>query len=113
MTMRKIRLATLLATVACCGAVGVANASATEYVHHVGIGSGGNYFGPFVSLYASEVIGYGQGIGCAGIRGVSGVVCEPEPGASAAVILGSRIKSEPYIHNHATFTSYFNGYYYN
>jgi len=110
--MRSSLIATMLATLACCGAFGAADAGAVEYVHHVGIGSGGNYFGPFVTLYASETIGYGSGIGCAGIRGVSGVVCESEPGAPAAVVLGTHVSSEPYIHNHSTFTSFFNGYYY-
>lgn len=105
-------LSALLATLACTATVGVAQADAVEYVHHVGIASGANYFGPFVTLFAAEVIGYGSGIGCAGIRGVSGVVCEPEPGAKAAIVLSNDINSEPYVHNHATFTSYFNGYYY-
>jgi hypothetical protein len=109
--MRKT-LMTTLATLACFGAVEAPGAQAVEYVNHVGIESGANYFGPFVTLYASEVVGYGQGIGCAGIRGISGVVCESEPGAAAFVVLVSDVKSEPYIHNHATFKSYFNGYYY-
>jgi hypothetical protein len=110
--MRKSRVAVLLATLICFGAVGVVAADAVEYAHHVGIESGNNYFGPYVSLYDSEVVGYGQGIGCAGIRGVSGVACESEPGAYAAVTLGSYIDSEPYIHNHATYKSYFNGWYF-
>jgi hypothetical protein len=110
--MRRSLIGTVLAAIACCGAFGAGQADAIEYVNHVGIGSGANYFGPFVSLYAAETIGYGQGIGCAGIRGVSGVVCEPEPGAPATIVLSSHVSSEPYIHNHSTFTSYFNGYYY-
>lgn len=110
--MRKSNLAVLLATLACFGGVGVAQAEATEYVHHVGIGSGANYFGPFVALFAAETIGFGTGIGCAGIRGVAGVVCEPEPGASATIILSNYVASEPYIHNHATFTSFYSGWYY-
>jgi hypothetical protein len=108
--MRKARIATLLAVLACFGAVDASGAQAVEYVNHVGIESGANYFGPLINLYAAEVIGYGQGIGCAGIRGISGVVCESEPGAAAFVVLGSDVHSEPYIHNHATFKSYFNGY---
>jgi hypothetical protein len=110
--MRRSLIGAVLATIASCGVFGAGQADAVEYVHHVGIGSGANYFGPFVSLYAAETIGYGQGIGCAGIRGVSGVVCEPEPGAPAAIVLSNDVSSEPYIHNHSTFTSYFNGYYY-
>ena len=110
--MRKSHLAALLASLVCFGAVGVAQAEATEYAHKVGVGSGANYFGPFVALFASEVIGSGTGIGCAGIRGVSGVVCEPEPGAPATVVLTGYTASEPYIHNHATFTSVYSGWYY-
>lgn len=110
--MRKSYIAALLATLACFGAVDVAEADAVEYVNHVGIESGANYFGPFVSLFASEVWGYGQGIGCAGIRGISGVVCESAPGEFAALVLSNNVNSEPYIHNHATFKSYFNGYRY-
>jgi hypothetical protein len=106
-------LAVVLAALTCCfAAVEVGDAQAVEYVNHVGINSGANYFGPFVTLFASEVVGYGQGIGCAGIRGVAGVVCEPEPGAFTAIVLEKDVKSEPYIHNHATFKSFFNGYYY-
>jgi hypothetical protein len=111
MNMRKSLLAALVA-VACLGTVGAASADAVEYAHHVGIESGANYFGPYVSLYYSEVVGYGQGIGCAGIRGISGVSCEPGPGESGAVILSYYVSSEPYIHNHATYTSYYNGWYY-
>lgn len=110
--MRKVLIATLLASLACFGAVDASGAQAVEYVNHVGVESGANYFGPFVTLYASEVAGYGQGIGCAGIRGVSGVGCEPEPGALGFVVLSKDVNSEPYIHNHSTFKSYFNGFYY-
>ena len=110
--MRKSHLAVLLASLACFGAVGVAQAEATEYAHKVGVASGANYFGPFVALFASEVVGFGTGIGCAGIRGVAGVVCEPEPGAPGTVVLTGYTASEPYIHNHATFTSVYSGWYY-
>src|SRR5258708_24849035 len=103
--MRRSLIGTLLATIACCGVFGAGQADAIEYVNHVGIGSGANYFGPFVSLYAAETIGYGQGIGCAGIRGISGVVCEPEPGAPAAIVPSNHLSSEPDIHHHATFIS--------
>ena len=110
--MRRSHIAALLATLACTGGVGVSNAGAVEYAHHVGIGGGGNAFGPFVHLFASETVGYGSGLGCAGIRGISGVVCESSPGEFVALVLGSYVNSEPYIHNHSTFTSFFNGYYY-
>jgi hypothetical protein len=105
-------LATVAATATATATVGVAQANAVEYVHHVGIGSGANYFGPFVTLFAAETIGYGSGLGCAGIRGISGVVCETEPGSKATIVLSNDVNSEPYVHNHATFTSFFNGYYY-
>jgi hypothetical protein len=112
MKMRRSLLATLLATLVCTGAVGVAEASGAEYVHHASVASGANYFGPFVTLFAAETIGAGSALGCAGIRGVAGVVCETEPGSRAAIVLSNDVNSEPYIHNHSTFTSYFNGYYY-
>lgn len=110
--MRKSFIAALLAAAACMGTLGAASADAVEYAHHVEVTSGNNYFGPYVELFYSEVVGYGQGIGCAGIRGISGVACEPEPGDYAAVVLTYYVDSEPYIHNHATYTSYFNGWYY-
>jgi hypothetical protein len=114
MTMRKRKssIAALLAAVACIGSIGAGEADAVEYVHHATVGSGGNYFGPFVTLFAAETIGTGSGLGCAGIRGISGVVCETEPGSKAVIILSNDVASEPYIHNHSTFTSVFNGYYY-
>ena len=110
--MRNKHLATLLATLACLGTAGMGTASAAEWAHHVGVGGGGNVFGPFVRLFDSETVGYGSGLGCAGIRGISGVVCETHAGEYVAVVLGGDVSSEPYIHNHSTFTSFFNGYYY-
>jgi hypothetical protein len=101
-----------LATVACLAAVGTSSAGAVEWRHHVGIGGGGNVFGPFVRLDASETVGFGSGLGCAGIRGISGVVCETKPGEFVAVTVGSDVSSEPYVHNHSSFESFFNGYYY-
>ena len=110
--MRRPRIAALLATLGCSFAFGASSASAVEYLHHVGIGSGGNAFGPFVTVRVSETVGYGQGLGCAGIRNIAGVVCESSAGEFVALVLGGDVKSEPYIHNHSTFESYFNGYYY-
>jgi hypothetical protein len=114
MTMRKRRLsiAALLGTLACMGSFGVAEAEAVQYANKVAVESGANYFGPFVNLYAAETIGTGSGLGCAGIRGISGVVCETEPGSKAVIILSNHVASEPYIHNHSTFKSVFNGFYY-
>jgi hypothetical protein len=96
--MRRSRIAALLATLGCAFAFCSSNASAVEYFHHVGIGGGGNAFGP--------------GLGCAGIRNIAGVVCESSPGEFVALVLGGDVRSEPYIHNHSTFESFFNGYYY-
>lgn len=110
--MRKSHIATVLASIACLGAVAAPTADAVEYAHHVGVESGANYFGPDVYLYVSEVWGFGSGIGCAGIRGISGLACEPEPGAYAAIVLSNYVTSEPYIHNHSTFKSYFDGWYF-
>lgn len=105
-------IAVALATVACSLAAGAGSASATQYASHVGVEGGANAFGPFVSLHAAETVGFGSGLGCAGIRGVAGVVCEIEPGEAAVINLGSYVNSEPYIHNHSTFKSFFNGFYY-
>ena len=111
--MRRRFAAALVTACACLAAAfAPASADAVEYAHHVGVAGGANAFGPFVSLFASEVVGYGEGIGCAGIRGISGVNCESSAGAAAAVVLGGNVNSEPYIHNHSGFTSFFNGWYY-
>jgi hypothetical protein len=68
--MRKA-IASFLAVLACFGVVGVAQASAyTEYANHVGVESGANYFGPYVSVYAAATELYRVGIGCAGLRGL-------------------------------------------
>jgi hypothetical protein len=101
-----------VAAVVCMAGIDAGTAGAVEYVNHVGINSGANYFGPFVTLFASETVGYGSGLGCAGIRGVSGVNCEASPGEFVSVVLSKDIGSEPYVHNHSGFKSYFNGYYY-
>jgi hypothetical protein len=109
--MRKSHIASLLATVACLSTFATASAGAVEWTHHIGIPSGGNAFGPFVSLRVSETFGWGAGLGCAGIRGVSGVVCETTAGERVSVTLSNFVGSEPYIHNHSTFGSYFAGFY--
>jgi hypothetical protein len=108
--MRKALLSTL-AALACLFAAGTAGASAAEWAHHVGIGGGGNAFGPYVRLDEAETVGYGSGLGCAGIRSY-GSVCETSAGEYVAVTTGGYVSSEPYIHNHSTFESFFNGYYY-
>jgi hypothetical protein len=115
MTMTRARLAAALAAMTCClGAAGTAasEAQATQWVTHAGIEGGSNFFGPSVTLFASETVGYGVGLGCAGIRGISGVMCEQTPGEFVAIIIENSVKSEPYIHNHSTFKSFFDGFYY-
>jgi len=110
--MRRARLAAVLAALACCLGATAGSAQAIEWVNHAGVNSGANFFGPSVSLFASETVGVGSGLGCAGIRGVSGVVCEEFAGEFVAVVLENYVKSEPYIHNHSTFRSFFDGFYY-
>ncbi len=109
--MRRALVSALVAVV-CLLALGAPSAGAVEWGHHVGVGGGGNAFGPFVRLDASEVVGYGSGLGCAGIRGYAGVTCETSPGQYVVVTTGVDVTSEPYIHNHSSFESFFNGYYY-
>jgi hypothetical protein len=108
--MRK-RLIAVLVTAASCAALAATPAAATEYAHHVEVGGGANHFGPFVYLYAAETFPYGTAIGCAGVRGV-GLNCPSNSGETAVIVLPFDVEAEPYIHNHATFTSFFNGYYY-
>ena len=107
--MRRAVVSTLVALT--CLAAAASSAAAVEWAHHAGVGGGGNVFGPFVRLDASEVVGYGSGLGCAGIRGF-GLACESKPGEFVVLSTGSDVSSEPYIHNHSTFGSFFNGYYY-
>jgi hypothetical protein len=108
--MRKKLIATL-ATLTCCGALGVSQAQAVEYAKHVEVGGGGNHFGPFVYLFAAETFPFGVALGCAGVRGV-GLNCATKSGETAGIVLPFDVEAEPYIHNHSTFTSYFSGYYY-
>ena len=110
--MRKSMMATALATMVCAFVSGAGTAGAVEYANNVGVEGGANFFGPFVSLFASETIGRGSGLGCAGIRGIAGVVCETEPGTKVTLVLSGYVNSEPYIHNHSTFKSTFDGFYY-
>jgi hypothetical protein len=102
----------VLATAACFGALPTASAQAFEWAHRIRVGGGGNAFGPSVRLYASETRGAGAALGCAGIRGITGVVCESTAGEAVVVVLGGDVTSEPYIHNHSTFEGLFNGFYY-
>ena len=108
--MRK-RTITLLAALACFGAFGAGEAQAVEYVYHAKVEGGANYFGPYVLLYAAETYPFGTAVACAGVRGV-GLNCASKSGEVAGIVLPWDVESEPYIHNHATYTSYFSGYYY-
>ena len=108
--MRK-RTTTLLAILVCFGAFGVAGAQAVEYVNHQKVEGGANYFGPYVTLYIAQTSPYGTAIGCAGVRGI-GLNCPANSGEIGSITLDFDVEAEPYIHNHATFTSYFNGYYF-
>lgn len=107
--MRK-RAITTLVTLACFGALGVGPAQAVEYANHVRVESGANYFGPSVALYAADTYPFGEAIGCAGIR-YYGIYCPPNSHETASFVLANDVNSQPYIHNHATYTSYFSGYY--
>lgn len=108
--MRK-KLIVLLASIAALGAVGASPAAAVEYANHVAVGGGGNHFGPYVYFYAAETYPFGTAIGCAGVRSV-GLNCPANSGEIAGIVLPWDVESEPYIHNHSTWTSYFSGYYY-
>lgn len=110
--MSKIRLvaALLLAALALSAAVAT-TADAEYYVVHVGVEKGSNYFGPPLHTYASAASPYGQGIPCSGIRGY-GLECAKEVGQTAVYVLPFYVQAEPYIHNHSTFKSYFDGQFY-
>jgi hypothetical protein len=109
--MSKKLIATLAVALASCSAVTAAPATAVEYAKHVEVGSGANHFGPFVYFYAAETVPFGSGIGCAGVRSV-GLNCPGNSGETAVIELPFDVESEPYIHNHSTFTSFFSGFYY-
>lgn len=103
-------MVTLFTTIVCIGAFGVAQAQAVEYVNHHKVESGENYFGPFVELGSASTFPYGSAIGCAGVRGV-GLSCPPNSGEVGGIVLPFDVQSEPYIHNHSTFGSFFSGFY--
>jgi len=108
--MRARVVRTLAALASALVLLGASNAQAwTIWANHEGIKSGENKFGPFVSLSATLVEPLGSGIICAGIRGV-GLSC-PNEARRVVFEAGSVVRSEPYAHNHSTFTSGFNGYY--
>ena len=108
--MRK-KLIALLTALAALGAVGATPAAAVQYANHVEVVGGGNHFGPFVYFYAAETYPAGVALACAGVRGV-GLNCANSSGEVAGIVLPFDVESEPYIHNHSTFTSFFSGFYY-
>lgn len=108
--MRK-RLIAVMAVLATLGAVSTTPALAVEYAHHVEVAGGGNHFGPFVYFYAAETYPAGTALACAGVRSV-GLNCATNSGEVAGIVLPFDVESEPYIHNHSTFTSFFSGFYY-
>jgi hypothetical protein len=109
--MQKRPIAAVAALASCVALAAAAPAGAVEYANHVEVAGGGNRFGPYVLFYAAETFPWGTAIGCAGVRSV-GLNCAAKSGEVAVIVLPWDVESEPYIHNHSTWTSYFSGYYY-
>ncbi|HEX5308265.1 MAG TPA: hypothetical protein VFW38_04220 [Solirubrobacteraceae bacterium] len=108
--MRK-KLIALLMGLTAVAAIAAGTAQAVQYANHVEVGGGGNHFGPFVYFYLAETYPAGSAIACAGVRSV-GLDCALNSGEASSIQLPFDVESEPYIHNHSTWTSYFSGYYY-
>ncbi len=113
--MQRLRhiIAVLLA-VAAFGLVGAvaAQAEAYKYATHAEVCGGCNHFGPYQgALYGASAVPYGHAIACGGIRGVF-LTCAKNEGETGGSLLGFYVSGEPYIHNHATYTSYFDGWYF-
>jgi len=92
--------------------VGVGQASASEWVQWAtnhGIKSGESVFGPKVELIWNLTEPAGVGIICPGIRN-EGLICPPEARAQIFEAFKT-INSEPYAHDHSTFTSGFSAKY--
>ncbi len=112
--MRK-RLASLATILACLGTIGVtvgtpiASAVFIEWTHNHSIASGANVFGPKVELYESATEPTTSAIICSGIR-FYGLNCPPG-NEDAFFELSSRVVSEPYAHDHSTFSGAFDGFY--
>lgn len=107
--MRKSTV-TFIAILTCLMAFCASGAQAVEYVNHQKVEGGANYFGPFVELDAASTSPFGTAIACAGVRGV-GLNCASNSGETAGILLPFDVDSEPYIHNHSTFGSFFSGFY--
>jgi hypothetical protein len=104
------RLVSLIAITACLLAVGVAPAQAwVLWASSHGIKSGESVLGPNVELIENLTEPLGSGIICAGISGY-GSFC-PSEAVSVDYQLGNVVKSEPYAHDHSSFTSGFNAWY--
>jgi len=108
--MYRKRLVSLIAVTACLLAVGVAPAQAwVLWASSHGIKSGESVLGPNVNLSENLVEPLGSGIICAGVSGF-GSFCPSEP-VSVVYQVGKVVKSEPYAHDHSSFTSGFNAWY--
>jgi hypothetical protein len=114
MIMRK-RTALLATILACLGTTGafvgtpIASAVFEQWTTNHRIGSGENVFGPRVELYESATEPTAAGVICSGIR-FYGLNCPPG-NEDAFFELSSRVVSEPYAHDHSTFASAFDGFY--
>jgi len=112
--MSKIRTLILIGVVVCLSAFGVAQAQAVEWAgnhYHLEPGQTG-YLNHKVWVYASDVVGEGSALGCAGIVGHGPMYCEEHEHEVAGIVFAEEFWSEPYIHNHSGWGDYFKGYYY-
>jgi len=102
----RTRLTAALALTAATLTLGAASAQAwTNWASKHGIQSGESVYGPRVQLVENLVEPQGSGVICAGIRGY-GLYCPPSA-ESVIFSAGGRVTSEPYAHDHSSFTSGF------
>lgn len=109
--MRK-RIVTLaaLALLALGGSAPAADAT-VEWAHHIAVYPGESVFGNSVNTYGSEGQPYGSGIPCAGLSGW-GSECAHAEGQNAVFLLSFYVGAPPYLHDHSTWKTYFNGLYF-
>ncbi len=75
----------------------------------IGIGGGGNAFGPHIEQFAAGEVPYGSAIGCAGERGV-GLNCASKTHQNEEYsTFPFTVNTEPYLHNHLTTSGNFDG----
>lgn len=102
----RARLVTTLTLAAAILALAAASAQAwVNWAYKHGIRSGESVYGPRVVLAENLVEPQGVGIICAGIRGY-GLYCPPSA-ESVIFFAGGLVTSEPYAHDHSSFTSGF------